>query len=104
MKKATIQGRPGWDRMAAVQKDQIYEIKSTYILQPGPAALTDGVAQLHAILARVSGGDGGNGLNTEERRHGASDSLARAGRVPPRLRVSVLRSVASAVSVCSNHA
>ena len=65
MRKATIQGRPGWDRMAAVQKDQIFEIKSTYILQPGPAALTDGVAQLHAILARVSGGGGGNGLNTE---------------------------------------
>ena len=50
MRTATIRSRPGWDRIAAVQKDQIYEIKSTYILQPGPASLTEGVAQLHAIL------------------------------------------------------
>jgi hypothetical protein len=38
-----------------VQQGNIYEIKSTYILQPGPAALTEGVRQLHAILARVCG-------------------------------------------------
>jgi iron complex transport system substrate-binding protein len=50
MKKATIQNRPGWDRVAAVRDDCIFEIKSTYILQPGPAALTDGVAQLHERL------------------------------------------------------
>ena len=65
MRKATIQGRPGWDRMAAVQNDRIHEIKSTYILQPGPAALTDGVAQLHAILTQVSARGGGKGLDTE---------------------------------------
>jgi iron complex transport system substrate-binding protein len=51
MRKATICGRPGWDRISAVRRDRIYEVKSTYILQPGPAALTDGVAQLHAILS-----------------------------------------------------
>jgi iron complex transport system substrate-binding protein len=51
MKKATICGRPGWDRISAVRHDRIYEVKSTYILQPGPAALTDGVAQLHAIVS-----------------------------------------------------
>ena len=50
MKKATIQQRPGWDRVSAVRDDRIFEIKSTYILQPGPAALTDGVAQLHDRL------------------------------------------------------
>jgi iron complex transport system substrate-binding protein len=50
MKKATIQSRPGWDRVAAVRDDRIFEIKSTYILQPGPAALTDGVAQIHDRL------------------------------------------------------
>jgi iron complex transport system substrate-binding protein len=50
MKKATIVGRPGWDRVAAVRDDRIFEIKSTYILQPGPAALTDGIAQIHAHL------------------------------------------------------
>jgi iron complex transport system substrate-binding protein len=52
MKKATIQNRPGWDRVTAVRADRIFEIKSTYILQPGPAALTDGVAQIHANLLR----------------------------------------------------
>lgn len=50
MKKATIVGRAGWDGVAAVRDDRIYEIKSTYILQPGPASLTDGVRQLHAWL------------------------------------------------------
>jgi iron complex transport system substrate-binding protein len=54
MRKATISGRPGWDRISAVRHDRIYEVKSTYILQPGPAALTDGVAQLHAILSSGS--------------------------------------------------
>jgi iron complex transport system substrate-binding protein len=55
MKKATIQNRPGWDQVAAVRDDRIYEIKSTYILQPGPASLTDGVAQLHAHLRAIAG-------------------------------------------------
>jgi len=50
VKKTTIQNRPGWDRVSAVRDDRIYEIKSTYILQPGPASLTDGVRQLHSIL------------------------------------------------------
>lgn len=53
MKKSTIQNRPGWDRVRAVRDDRIYEIKSTYILQPGPACLTDGVRQLHEILGRI---------------------------------------------------
>jgi iron complex transport system substrate-binding protein len=53
MKKATIQSRPGWDTVSAVRDDRIFEIKSTYILQPGPASLTDGVRQMHAILANV---------------------------------------------------
>jgi iron complex transport system substrate-binding protein len=50
MRKATIRSRPGWDAVSAVRDDRIFEIKSTYILQPGPASLTDGVAQMHAIL------------------------------------------------------
>jgi iron complex transport system substrate-binding protein len=53
MKKATIVSRPGWDRVSAVRDDRIYEIKSTYILQPGPASLTDGVRRLHEILASL---------------------------------------------------
>ena len=54
MKKRTIVERPGWDRVNAVRDDQIYEIKSSYILQPGPASLTDGVRQLHAIIERYT--------------------------------------------------
>jgi len=53
MKKSTIVGRPGWDRVSAVRDDRIFEIKSTYILQPGPASLTEGVRQLHEIFARL---------------------------------------------------
>jgi len=56
MKKATIRSRPGWDTVSAVRDDRIYEIKSTYILQPGPASLTEGVRQLHAILADTGRG------------------------------------------------
>ena len=52
MKKATVVGRTGWDRVSAVRTDSIFEIKSTYILQPGPASLNDGVRQLHETLAR----------------------------------------------------
>jgi len=47
MKKSTIQNRPGWSETTAIRNDRIFEIKSTYILQPGPASLTDGVRQLH---------------------------------------------------------
>lgn len=53
--KALIRSRPGWERISAVRNGHLYEIKGTYILQPGPAALTEGVRQLHAILARVVG-------------------------------------------------
>lgn len=53
--KDLIRSRPGWSATTAVRNGHIYEIKSTYILQPGPASLTEGVRQLHAILARVAG-------------------------------------------------
>jgi iron complex transport system substrate-binding protein len=55
MKKATIVGRPGWQSVSAVAHDRIFEVKSTYILQPGPASLTDGVRQIHAQLCGVHG-------------------------------------------------
>jgi len=54
MKKRTIVERPGWDAVSAVRHDRIHEIKSTYILQPGPASLTEGVRQLHAIIGRYT--------------------------------------------------
>ena len=50
VRAAKIAARPGWDRIPAVRDGHIYEIKSTYILQPGPAALTEGVQQLHRII------------------------------------------------------
>jgi len=53
--KNAIRSRPGWTEIAAVRDDHIYEVKSTYILQPGPASLTEGVRQLHTILAHVTG-------------------------------------------------
>lgn len=54
VRKETIRSRPGWERVTAVRADHIYEIKSTYILQPGPASLTEGVRQLHEIItARI---------------------------------------------------
>lgn len=45
-----IAARPGWASVPAVRHGRIYEVKSTYILQPGPAALTEGVQQLERIL------------------------------------------------------
>jgi len=53
VKKDLIRARAGWTNISAVRNDRIYEIKSAYILQPGPAALTEGLRQLHAILAGV---------------------------------------------------
>lgn len=52
--KSQIRARDGWSAVDAVRSADIYQVKSTYILQPGPAALTEGVRQLHAILARVA--------------------------------------------------
>jgi iron complex transport system substrate-binding protein len=45
-----VAARPGWQDVPAVRHQQLFEIKSADILQPGPAALTDGVAQLHRIV------------------------------------------------------
>lgn len=46
-----VAARDGWQDVAAVKNGQLFEIKSADILQPGPAALTDGVAQMHRIVA-----------------------------------------------------
>ena len=48
---ARIRARPGWDAIPAVAAGRIHEIKSPLILQPGPAALTDGFAAIRAALA-----------------------------------------------------
>ncbi len=51
-----VAARQGWDAIPAVQNGYIYEIKSPEILQPGPAALTDGLEQWQEVVAyRVRG-------------------------------------------------
>ena len=45
-----VSQRAGWESIPAFKNNQLFEIKSADILQPGPAALTDGVAQLHQII------------------------------------------------------
>ena len=44
--------RPGWQDLPAVRDGELHEIKSARILQPGPAALTDGLDDLVAIIRR----------------------------------------------------
>jgi len=55
----SVAHRPGWAGIPAIRDGQIYEIKSPDILQPGPAALTDGLHQLHDIIMRWSTGVSG---------------------------------------------
>ena len=47
-----VSTRDGWADIPAVRSGELHEIKSPEILQPGPAALTDGVERMHAIFAR----------------------------------------------------
>ncbi len=47
-----VAARPGFERLPAVQRGALHEIKSSLILQPGPAALTDGLKALQAIIGR----------------------------------------------------
>ena len=49
---AKVRERPGWDRVPAVRDDELHEVKSSIILQPGPAALTDGVRRLRELIGR----------------------------------------------------
>jgi iron complex transport system substrate-binding protein len=46
-----VRARPGWDAIPAVRSGQLHEVKSPIILQPGPAALFDGLDELHRIIA-----------------------------------------------------
>jgi iron complex transport system substrate-binding protein len=48
--KEKLAARPGFDAIPAVRNRRLYEIKSALILQPGPAALTDGLAALENII------------------------------------------------------
>lgn len=54
VRAARISSREGWDAIDAVRDGHVYEVKSALILQPGPAALTDGVRALHAHITRAA--------------------------------------------------
>lgn len=47
-----LKARPGWNTIRAVQHNELHEIDSAIILQPGPAAVTEGIEQLHQIFTR----------------------------------------------------
>ncbi len=49
-----VTARSGWDVIPAVQNHLLFEIKSCDILQPGPAAVTDGLDHLHRIIRQWS--------------------------------------------------
>ncbi|MDR7039311.1 iron complex transport system substrate-binding protein [Methylobacterium sp. BE186] len=53
---ARIAARPGWGAIPAVEAGQIVEIKSALILQPGPAALGDGLDAIRAALRPAAAG------------------------------------------------
>jgi iron complex transport system substrate-binding protein len=75
VKKGAIRARPGWGNVRAVLDDQIYEIRSALILQPGPAALTDGAREMARIVAAVARG---------ERLRAWRDGEPRRAEPPPR--------------------
>ncbi|MGB8182972.1 MAG: cobalamin-binding protein [Stellaceae bacterium] len=50
-----VAARPGFDTVPAVRAGALYEIKSSLILQPGPAALTDGLDAIRRIIAAWAG-------------------------------------------------
>jgi len=47
-----VTARSGFQQIPAVLYQEVYEIKSSLILQPGPAALTDGLAELQRMIER----------------------------------------------------
>jgi iron complex transport system substrate-binding protein len=50
--RRAVAARPGWQDVPAVRDGELHEVKSSIILQPGPAALTDGVRELHRVIAQ----------------------------------------------------
>jgi iron complex transport system substrate-binding protein len=55
----SVASRPGWQDVPAVREGELHEVKSSIILQPGPAALTDGVRELHRVISQWSHRRGG---------------------------------------------
>lgn len=50
-RREAVAARPGWGEIPAVRDGELHEVKSPLILQPGPAALTDGLQALHRIIS-----------------------------------------------------
>jgi iron complex transport system substrate-binding protein len=76
VRRERIAQRDGWSDVPAIRDGHIYEIKSAYILQPGPAALTEGIRQIHHIIVRVANEISTRGSRAEKkiagsRRHDA---------------------------------
>jgi iron complex transport system substrate-binding protein len=55
-----VAARRGWERVPAVAAGQLHEIKSSIILQPGPAALTDGIEAIHGVIMQWHAAQAGN--------------------------------------------
>lgn len=53
-KPEKVLNRKGWDKIEAVKNSRIYEVKSTIILQPGPASLTEGLDAIKEIIDKFS--------------------------------------------------
>jgi iron complex transport system substrate-binding protein len=58
-----VASRIGWDQVPAVRDGELHEIKSPLILQPGPAALTDGLDAIHRVVRQWSERHGGAGAS-----------------------------------------
>ncbi len=54
---ARVASRPGWESVPAVKNGELHEVKSAEILQPGPAALTDGLKRIATIVRRWAEGE-----------------------------------------------
>jgi iron complex transport system substrate-binding protein len=62
-----VAARPGWDAIPAVRDGELHEVKSPIILQPGPAAVSDGVDALHRIIMDWSARGGERRGNPERK-------------------------------------
>ena len=56
-----VVARPGWENVPAVRDGHVYEIKSSIILQPGPAALTEGVSAIQELIEQWTSQRSGRG-------------------------------------------
>jgi iron complex transport system substrate-binding protein len=49
-----IAARPGWGAIEAVRRGRVHEVSPTILLQPGPAVLTDGIDEVHRLIAEAA--------------------------------------------------